>query len=107
MDHNIYAIRTSRDDHVRYKAHLGSGHELPVEYGYQLDTPHVSLAFAIPKFGNFSNPTDQKSERFLIAIEPEAFTDMAYAMMKAAPQEAIRAFGKAMQNVQIPMLDGK
>jgi len=37
----------------------------------------------------------------LIAIEPEAFTDMAHAMMKADAQEAIRAFGKAVQEVEI------
>jgi hypothetical protein len=107
MDHNIYAIRTSRPDHVRYKAHLGSGSRLPVEDGYQLDTPHVSLTFAIPKFGKFSSPLDQKSERFLMAIEPVAFTDMAHAMMKADPQEAIRAFGKAMQDFEITMPDEK
>jgi hypothetical protein len=107
MDQNIYAIRTSRDDHVRYEAHLGSGSQLPVEYGYQQDTPHVFLAFAIPKFGKWSNPINQRSERFLIAIEREAFTDMAHAMMKADPQEAIRAFGKALQDVQIATPEGK
>jgi hypothetical protein len=101
MNHEIYAIRTSRWDRERFKALLGSSDRLPVAHGQQLDTPHVSLSFAIPKFGKSSRRYDQRSERFMIAIESEAFTEIARAMMKADPQEAIRAFGKALQDVEI------
>jgi hypothetical protein len=102
MGQEIYAIRTSGNGpHARYEAHLCSGrqwHDSPVR---------VYLEFEIPKFERMANPIDQKFERFEIPIEPKAFIDMACAMMKADPQEAIRAFGKALQNVQISMPDGK
>jgi hypothetical protein len=101
---SICAIRTSRDDHMRFEAHLSNGHELPVEYGYQRNTPHVSITFAIPKFHKrwtSLGRLQQPSERWLIAVEPDAFADLAHSMMRADPQAAIRAFGNAMQEIEI------
>ena len=98
MGQDIYAIRTSNEKHERFKVGLGGSRDLPVPYAWRDNSPHVSLEFGIEIF-------DQRFERFLIAIEPEAFTDIVNAMMKADPQEAIRAYGKALQDVQISMPD--
>jgi hypothetical protein len=98
MGQDIYAIRTSHEKHERFEVRLGSSRDLPVPYAWRDNSPHVSLEFKVEKF-------EQRFEQFLIAIEPEAFTDIVNAMMKADPQEAIRAFGKALQDVQISMPD--
>jgi hypothetical protein len=67
----------------------------------------VSLRFSIPKFDKrwTAIGLQQPSERWLITVEPDAFADVAQAMMKVDPCAAIRAFGKAMQEVEISALD--
>ncbi len=65
----------------------------------QLDTPHVGLQFSRPIFGG------EKTEGLKIVIEPGAFADLAREMMKADPQQAIRAFGNALQDFQIEKSD--
>ena len=105
---DIFAFRVS-GQHQKYE--VGLSHAtvgMPTQsYGlaFYEPTPHVRLQFNIPKFGNTSNPLHQKSERFLIAIEPAAFTEVAHAMVKADPQAAIRAFGAAMQTVDITEIE--
>jgi hypothetical protein len=62
--------------------------------------PGLTLAFSLPQGG-------KKQTRYEIPILDRDFGELADIMMKADPQAAIRAFGKAMQNVQIPISDEK
>jgi hypothetical protein len=41
------------------------------------------------------------SSRFHTAIHPRHFAEVAQMMVEADPEAAIRAFGKAMENVHI------
>jgi hypothetical protein len=105
---DLYAIRVSSEEHQRYKVGVGNGRQIPDDpYTYRQNAPHVSLGFAINKFGVETGiyRWRQRSERFLIPIEPEAFADLAHAMMKADPQAAIRAFGEAMREFEISSPD--
>src|SRR5262245_4579952 len=72
---------------------------LPDEPRYG-DKPRVGLGISIPKFGDV-----RREENYLILIGAEGFPDLAQRMMKADPQVAIRAFGKAMQDVEFPTSD--
>jgi hypothetical protein len=105
---SIRAIRVSGGNQ-EYEVHLDSRRgAIPHPDGYSRENvPHVSLRFSIQKFGSKPGRYDaqHRSERFFIPIEPAAFPDVAHAMMMADPQAAIRAFGKAMQEVQISALD--
>lgn len=97
---DISAFRMSGQFYKQYKVRLGHGRSgIPFDtFSHRTNCPHVSLRFSIPKFGGKVD----KFERFFIPIESEAFADLAQEMMGADPQEAIRAFAKAMQEVQIP-----
>ena len=90
-----------------YKVRLGHDHGgIPTQgIMYRQNAPHVWLRFSIPKFGGAEYYGTKMSERFFIPIEPEAFADLAREMIKADPQAAIRAFGKAMQEIEISALD--
>jgi hypothetical protein len=116
----VYAVRVSNYKHDRYTVRLEHGQNIPAPGEYpgihteHPNSPHLSLQFSIPRFGTGRLRgvagriwSDDKSERFRIIVEPEAFANLAREMMKADPLEAIRAFGKAMQDVQIPMPNGK
>jgi hypothetical protein len=70
----------------------------PGDWSYT-GSPDVGIGFSIPKFGD-----DDRRERFRIIITPAAFAAVAQEMMKVDPEEAIKAFGKAMQDVKIPRI---
>ena len=98
----IVAIRVSGRNQ-EYDVSLGHGDGgIPSgKYGYRPDAPHVSLRFSIPKFGGAIYYGAQMSERFFIPIESEAFASLALEMMQADPAAAIKAFGAAMQTVEV------
>jgi hypothetical protein len=108
---DIYAVRTSGDPNRRspkYEVGLGcSRTDRPVHSDGMVvylggHSPYMSLVLAFPtSFGH------QQPETYMTIITPEAFERLAAFMVKADPQAAIRAFGKAMQKVQLPTPDEK
>src|SRR6516165_5590810 len=48
-----------------------------------------------------TSPDGVASSRFHTAIHPRHFAEVAQMMVEADPEAAIRAFGKAMENVHI------
>ena len=71
--------------------------EKSYDVGLIVDTPlgtppgYIALGFVDRPRGN----------RYSVSIGPKNFKDLARAMMKADAQEAIKAFGAAMQEVDI------
>jgi hypothetical protein len=101
MEPPIFVTRNTGPGH-QYNVHLTNGDEIP-RGGRRatINSPHVALDFSIPTFGG------EKKQEFSAVIKPKAFADLALEMMKVDPQEAIKAFGKAMQEIKIPMPDRK
>jgi AAA+ superfamily predicted ATPase len=103
----IFAVRTSLSQSLNYskineyKVTLSTFKWVPMPDGYSTrqNSPNVRLSFSKPLFGTKAGDNWQhsKSEEYSIIIEPEAFADLASEMMKADPQQAIKAFGAAMQ----------
>jgi hypothetical protein len=56
---------------------------------------------AIPRYGSipfyFASGGLYRTATWSVSVEADHFTELAQAMMKAAPVEAIRAFGAALQ----------
>ena len=54
------------------------------------------------QFGFVTPPKGEKQSHFGGYIEPEKFEELALLMFKAHPQAAIKAFGAALQQIEMP-----
>jgi hypothetical protein len=84
------------------KVWVAYGDQIPIGKGdggygvwYEPNAPHMALGFAVPIFDG------DKTRDFRVIVKPEGFAVLAREMMKTDPQQAIKAFGKAMQDVPI------
>ena len=99
---NIYAYRNDQ----KFRVRLNHGQSVPVgdgSHAHRENSPHVSMHFSVSLFGGQIVSGKRSQTTFMIALEANAFAEVTQEMMNADPQAAIRAFGKAMQYVQIPM----
>jgi hypothetical protein len=62
-----------------------------------VDQARISVEDGLVGLTFTSNPEGANDSRFQASVAPDSFRDMAEAMMRANPTEAIKAFGAALE----------
>jgi hypothetical protein len=70
-------------------------------YDGQMRVWHHDHSYGYLEIGFSTNPDGRRRSTFSAGIGPNKFEELARLMVEADPQAAIRAFGAAMQDVEI------